>query len=69
MSLLLGLGRAMDLGDHRPQDPTYGFEECSRRIAPRSLPRADVDLDAIGSGDGSRAWMTVMARRSQLRAS
>ena len=48
----LGLGDALDLGDHRPQDPTYGFEECSRRIGPRSLPRADVDLDAVGSGDG-----------------
>ena len=25
-------------GDHRPQDPTYGFEERLRRIGPRSLP-------------------------------
>lgn len=43
---------SVDLGDHFPQDPTYGFAKSVWGIGSRGFPGADVHLDDIRCGDG-----------------
>lgn len=42
---------SVDVGDHLPEDPTYGFAKSVWGIGPRGLPGADVRLDDIRCGN------------------